>query len=70
MNVTVKTIKTFYVEMTEDQAHNLLNITACAKLNPLFDTPVGRNELETLNALRQALLTAGVYLKDKENAAN
>jgi hypothetical protein len=66
MNVTTKTTKIFCVEMTADQAHDLLFITTNQEtLNTL-----GNTEEETLNALRQALLTAGVYLKDKENAAN
>lgn len=67
MNVTVKIKKTFYIEMTEDQARDLLDIavTAEKKMIKLMDSPD-----ETLNALRQALLTAGVYLKDKKNATN
>ena len=70
MNVTIKVEKTFSVEMTHDQARNLLDIAVAAEKGMIKLLP---SPNETLNALRQALLSAGVYLtdeKDKPNAAN
>ncbi len=55
MNVTNKTVRTFTVsEITEDQAQDLLSIAH------LHEDKFSEREEETLNNLRQALLTAGV----------
>ena len=59
MNVTTKTVKSFFVEMTEPQARDLLNI-AC-----VHEQEFTSSEEETLDALRQALLSVGLQ-RNKE----
>jgi len=59
MNVTNKTTRLFSIlDITEDQAQDLLSISLA-----LFPTEISASEKETLNSLRQALLTAGVTNK-------
>lgn len=72
MNVTTKNVKTYCVEMTEDQAHDLLRVsttyTDWVKAFPDVEkTTDQKNIIETLNALGQALLTAGVYLTNEKD---
>jgi len=67
MNVNEKTQKLFKItDITEDQAQALMNIAcrACEKA-PNNADPV---ELETLNNLRQAFLSAGIQKSDNKNA--
>ena len=58
MNVTTKTVKSYFLEMSEEQARDLLNI-ACVHEQEFSDS-----EEETLDAARQALLTAGLTKKE------
>lgn len=63
MNVTNKTTRTFDIlDITEDQAQDLLNIAAC------HEDQYTENENETLNNLRKALLAAGLTRKGEQNA--
>lgn len=56
MNVTNKTTRTFDIlDITEQQARDLLSIAANDG-----STKITESEKETLNNLRQALLTAGL----------
>ncbi len=62
MNVTNKTTKTFSIsEISESQAQDLLSISV-----KIFPTEVSASEKETLNNLRQALLSAGLQNKKGE----
>lgn len=62
MNVTNKTVKTFSIsEISEAQAQDLLSISV-----KIFPTEVSASEKETLNNLRQALLSAGLQNKKGE----
>lgn len=55
MNVTNETTRLFTIsELTEQQAQDLLNIAA------VHEDKFSESEEETLNNLRQALLSAGV----------
>ena len=68
MDVTVKTEKTFVVTMTEFQANNLLRLSRAID-DVILQEEIGltaadrTGTLETLDDLRQALLTSGLTLK-------
>ncbi len=66
MNINIRAVKTFCVEMTETQARDLLRLSVAIN----EDDAIVRQEintLETLNDLRQALLATGLTLtKDAE----
>ncbi len=66
MNVTNKTTKTFTIsQISEAQAQDLLSLSV-----KIFPTEVTASEKETLNNLRQALLSAGLQnKKGDENAS-
>jgi len=66
MNVTNKTTRTFDIlDITEQQARDLLSLSI-----KIFPTEVTASEKETLNNLRQALLSAGLQnKKGDENAS-
>ena len=72
MNVTNKTIRTFDIlGITERQAKDLLSISAKVETPPGMKgdyLPLEKNEVETLNILRQALLDAGIT-KGEPNAS-
>lgn len=69
MDVTVRTEKTIVVSMTELQAVNLLRL-ARAIDSTILQEEIGltgndqTGTLETLDNLRQALLTSGITPKD------
>ncbi len=68
MNVTTKTVSTYCLDMTETQAQDLLNFVVkqdslAAATNLAGPTP---REQETLNDIRQALLTSGLVVTKKE----
>ena len=60
MNVTTKTVKTFFVEMTEGQARDLLTMIADDNGEYAQLDIRDRSINETLDALRQALLQIGL----------
>ena len=66
MNINIRKVKTYCVEMTETQAQDLLRLAVALDED---NKPAGNNNrtLETLNDLRQALLRSGLTLtKDAE----
>jgi len=64
MNVTNKTTKTFTIsDINETQAQDLLSLSV-----KIFPTEVSASEKETLNNLRQALLSAGLQNKGEQHA--
>ena len=65
MDVKIRTEKTITLSMTEPQAIDLLRLSRAIgrpDLDDTFDNPSGT--LETLDNIRQALLSAGLQLKD------
>lgn len=64
MNVTNKTTRLFSIlDITEQQAQDLLNISTC------HEDQYSESENETLNNLRQAFLAAGLTKKGKQDAS-
>ncbi len=61
MDIIIRTEKTYCIEVTEHQARDLLKIavTVDSRINEPGG-PFDGTEMETLNALRQALLQAGL----------
>lgn len=65
MNVTNKTTKTFTIsEITESQAQDLLNIAANCPVEQVQQGVITETQRETLNSLRQALLSVGLTRGD------
>jgi len=67
MDVQIESVKTFVVTMTEHQARNMLRLSRAIDANdirPEYADVTGT--LETLDDLRQALLSSGLQHKDPE----
>lgn len=67
MDVSVRTEKTIVLSMTEPQALDLLRLSRAIgrpDLDDTFTNPSGT--LETLDNIRQALLSGGLVIKDPD----
>lgn len=56
MEIKTETVKTYWLSMTETQARDLIDVAIMGK----DDDAITPSAQETLNTIRQALLTAGL----------
>jgi hypothetical protein len=67
MDVTVRTEKTYLVTMTEPQARNMLRLARAINSDDISVAEIDKTgTLETLDNLRQGLLSSGLTLKDPD----